>query len=193
MLHCILKKDSKIAYIDSTALKVCHVKRMSRNKVFKGIAEKGKSTMGSFFGFKLYIVIDSKGNLMSFMITKGNVHDVKVVSQITEGIRGLLFGDKGYISHPLFLRLLARGLKLITYIKKNMKNILMDLNEKILLRKRPIVETVFSYLKGQLQIEHTRHRSFQNMLVHVISALMNYQLKPNKPSISNGKLLSSNP
>jgi hypothetical protein len=181
LLSCMLRKESKISYIDSTSLKVCHKKRISANKVFKGIGAIGKSTMGWFFGFKLHIVIDNEGNLMSVKMTKGNADDRSVVLRMTEGMTGLLFGDKGYISKELFLKLLARGLKLITGIKKNMKNILTILNEKLLLRKRTLVEVVFDYLKNKFMLEHTRHRSFVNMLVHIVSTLVAYQMKPQKP------------
>lgn len=75
---CILRRDNKIAYIDSTSLNVCHPKRITRNKVFKG-AEIGKTTKGWFFGFKLHIIIDDKGNLINAKLTKWNVDDRAVV------------------------------------------------------------------------------------------------------------------
>ena len=165
-------------------INVCHAKRIRSNRVFKGLAKIGKSTKGWFFGFKLHIVIDTEGNLMKVKMTKGNVDDRSVVLQMTEDMTGFLFGDKGYISKELFLKLLARGLKLITGIKNNMKNMLMTWNEKILLRKRSLVETVFDYLKNKLMIEHTRHRSLWNFLIHIISTLIAYQIKPTKPHIS---------
>lgn len=184
LLCCLLRRNSKIAYMDSTSLNVCHPKRIRSNKVFKGLAKLGKSTKGWFFGFKLHIIIDDKGNLMRAKLTKGNVDDRAVIPQMTADMTGLMFADKGYISNPLFMRLLARGLKLITGIKQNMKNILMSWNEKILLRKRSLVETVFDYLKNKFMLEHSRHRSFINMLLHIVSTLIAYQLKPTKPQIS---------
>lgn len=193
LLCCIFRRGSKVAYIDSTSLKVCHPKRITRNKVFKGLAEIGKSTKGWFFGFKLHIVIDDKGNLMNAKLTKGNVDDRSVVPQMTADMHGFLFADKGYISRELFLRLLARGLKLITGIKLNMKNILVNFEEKILLRKRSLVETVFDYLKNKLMLEHSRHRSFVNMLTNIVSTLIVYQIKPTKPSITSHFYISSNP
>lgn len=162
LLCCVLRRNSKIAYMDSTSLSVCHPKRIRSNKVFKGLAKLGKSTKGWFYGFKLHIIIDDKGNLMSAKLTKGNVDDRSVVPQMTADITGLMFADKGYISNPLFLKLLARGLKLITGIKNNMKNILINWNKKILLRKRSIIETVFDYLKNKFILEHSRHRPFVN-------------------------------
>jgi len=183
LLQCLFVNSRGISYIDATSLAVCHPKRISQNKVFKGLAKLGKTTKGYFFGFKLHTIIDEKGNLVNVKLTKGNVDDRKVVPEMTHLLTGLLFGDKGYISKDLFLKLYKRGLKLVTNIKKNMKNQLVHWREKILLRKRGIIESVFDYLKNKLQIEHTRHRSPFNMMVHIISTLIVYQLKSSKPSI----------
>lgn len=183
-LYCLFSPGKGIAYVDATSLAVCHPKRIYRNKVFKGLASRGKTTKGWFFGFKLHVIITPQGDLMRVKLTGGNVDDRKVVPQMTQGLTGLLFGDKGYISKELFLKLYRRGLKLVTGIKKTMKNMLMDWNEKVLLRKRSLIETVFDYLKNKLQLEHTRHRSPFNMLIHLVSTLIVYQLKPTKPSIS---------
>jgi len=128
---------------------------------------------------------------MRVKLTPGNVDDRKVIDEMTKGMTGLLFGDKGYIDKALFLRLYKRGLKLVTGIKKNMKNALMPLSEKIMLRKRSLIETVFDYLKNKYMLEHTRHRSPFNMLIHVVSTLIVYQLKPTKPSVySNVQMIN---
>ena len=174
-----------ISYIDATSIAVCHPKRISRNKVFAGIAKLSKSTYGWFFGFKLHLVINEKGEIQGVTLTKGNVDDRKPVPSLTKKLTGLLFGDKGYIKKDLFLELFDRGLKLVTKVKKGMKNMLMSLNEKILLRKRSIVETVFDNLKNKFEIEHTRHRSPVNCLIHILFTLVAYSLKPKKPSITS--------
>jgi len=108
---------------------------------------------------------------------------------MTKNINGLLFGDKGYISKELFLKLYKRGLKFITGIKKTMKNVCMSLEEKILLRKRSLIETVFDYLKNKLMLDHTRHRSFLNILIHVASTLITYQIKSTKPTLKDSYVL----
>lgn len=172
-----------ISYIDATPLAVCHPKRISRNKVFSGIAALGKTTKGWFFGLKLHLLINEKGEIQSLKLTKGNVDDRAPVPSMTKAITGLLFGDKGYLKQELFDALHERGLKLVTGIKKGMKNKLMPLAEKILLRKRSIIETVFSVLKNSFEIEHTRHRSIWNAFVHILSTLVAYSLKTNKPAI----------
>ncbi|MBP9829548.1 MAG: transposase, partial [Proteobacteria bacterium] len=70
-----------------------------------------------------------------------------------------------------------------TGIKKNMQNKLMLLQEKILLRKRSIIETVNGVLKEDFQLSHTRHRSFINGFIHIFSTLVAYVFKSNKPAI----------
>ncbi len=186
------KSDNKKDYfIDSTPLAVCHNKRIKNNKVFKGLAALGKTTKGWFYGLKLHLVIDTKGNIVNVNLTKGNVNDRKVVDNLTVDLLGKLFGDKGYISVELFKRLFNRGLQLITGIKKTMRNQLTNLYDKVMLRKRSLIETVFDYLKNKFNIEHTRHRSPTNAFVHIISTLITYSFKPCKPSIKHSFLLQS--
>ena len=172
-----------IYFIDSTLLKACHIKREKQNKVFAKLARKSKSSMGWFFGFKLHIVINDKGEIMAFKITKGNVDDRKPVPFLVKGLVGKLVGDKGYISNNLFMDLWDEGLQLVTKIKSNMKNKLMHLVDKILLRKRAIIESVNDQLKNISQIEHTRHRSPWNFACNLIAGLCAYSLQPKKPSI----------
>jgi hypothetical protein len=174
-----------ISFIDSTILRVCHNKRIKRNKTFKGIAEVGKSTMGWFFGFKLHLIINDKGEILSFYLTKGNVddRDAKVITQMTKEIFGKLFGDKGYISKALSDLLFGNGIQLITAVRRNMKSIALSNEEKLLLRKRSVIETVNDELKNMCQIEHTRHRSISGFLLNVISAIAAYSFFPKKPSI----------
>jgi hypothetical protein len=104
---------------------------------------------------KLHLMINEKGDFLSVQLTPGNIDDHKPVRDMAQKIVGLLFGDKGYIDPKLFQDLHSQGLKLVTGIRKNMKNKLMILNEKILLRKRSIIETVNSVIKKDFQISHT--------------------------------------
>lgn len=183
MLQFLLVSNRNIGYVDASGLAVCHAKRTRGHKVFRGLAKLGKTTKGWFFGLKLHLVISEKGELINVAITAGNVDDRKPVPKLTEDFIGLLLGDKGYISQDLFQELYAKGVKLITGIKKNMKNTLMSLYEKMLLRKRSIIETVFGYLKHTMQLEHTRHRSPINAFIHILSTLIMYQKKSSKPSV----------
>lgn len=183
-IHFQSKGVTGIYFIDSTVLAVCHHKRASSNKVFKGLAKKSKSTMGWFYGFKLHILINDKGELMAFKITQGNVDDRKPVDDLTQGLGGKLVGDKGYISAELFSKLYQRGLQLITKIRKNMKNKLMPIIDKVLLRKRALVESVIDQLKNISQIEHSRHRSPLNCMVNIVAGIAAYCLQPKKPSLN---------
>lgn len=172
-----------IAYVDSTKIAVCHAKRISRNKVFDGVAHVGKSSMGWFYGFKLHLIVNDRGELLNVKLTKGNVDDRSVVPEMTLSLLGKLFADKGYISEDLTNQLRERGVQLITSIKKNMKPKLMTLFDKIMLRKRSIIETINDQLKNISQIEHTRHRSVANFTVNVIAGLIAYTHQEKKPAI----------
>jgi Transposase DDE domain len=181
-----------IYFIDSMIIKVCHIKREKQHRVFNGLAKKGKSSIGWFFGFKLHLVINDKGELMAFKLTAGNVDDRKPVPDLVKNLIGKLFGDKGYISKELFEKLFQEGLQLVTRLKSNMKNKLMPVIDKILLRKRSLIETVNDQLKNISQIEHTRHRSVWNFMVNILGALAAYALQPKKPSLNltvNGEQL----
>lgn len=182
---CCMGSGTGISFIDSTPIRVCKNKRIKRNKVFKGIAQLGKSTMGYFFGFKLHIVINDKGELLNFVITPGNTDDREPLKNksFIKSLKGKLYGDKGYISKELSRILFLDGLHLITSIRNNMKNTLMELKDKILLRKRSVIETVNDELKNICQVEHSRHRSFENFITNLISGLIAYSFFPKKPAI----------
>ena len=183
---CCLGECTGISYIDSTPLRVCHIKRQRSHKTFNGLATKGKSSIGWFFGFKLHIIINDKGEILDFVFTQGNVDDRTPLKsrRFHKNVFGKIFGDRGYISQDLFEQLFIDGIHLITRIKKNMKNSMMLLSDKIYLRKRALIETVNDQLKNICQIEHTRHRSFENFIANMISALIAYNFQPKKPSLN---------
>ena len=183
---CCLGQCSGISFMDSTLIKVCHRKREKQNKVFKGIAQKGKGSMGWFFGFKLHLVINERGEIIDFLLTKGNVDDRQPLKDKTfhNKVFGKIFADRGYIGQDLFEQLFVDGIHLVTKIRKNMKNTLMSIYDKILLRKRAVIESVNDILKNQCQIEHTRHRCFNNFISNLISGLIAYAFYPTKPNIN---------
>lgn len=189
--HCKGHKTGKY-YIDSTKLSVCHNLRINRHKVFKDLAQRGKTSTGWFFGFKLHIVLNNYGELMSFKLTSGNIDDRKVIQTLTKNLKGWLFGDKGYLSKTIESSLLQRGLQLFTRVKKNMKNKIMTIAQKAYLNKRNIIETMIDQLKSIYHIQHTRHRSPINFLVNLLTALFAYVLKPNKVSAKFGQFLNVN-
>ena len=178
-------KCTGITFIDSTSIKVCHNKRIKRNKVFDGVAKVGKGTMGWFYGFKLHLICNDKGELLSFCLTPGNVddRDPQTLKTLTKNIFGKLFADKGYISAPLFETLFNNGIHLVTGIKSNMKNRLMSFYDKIMLRKRSIIETINDILKNTCEVEHTRHRALHNFIMNLISAIAAYCFFDKKPAI----------
>ena len=173
-----------ISFIDSTPLQVCHPRRISRHKVFAGLAARGKTSLGWFYGFKLPLVVNDRGELLTFRLTPANVDDRQPVPRLARRLFGKLFGDKGYLSQALFTLLFDQGVELITSVRKNMKNRLMPLTDKLLLRKRSIIETINDQLKNISQIEHTRHRSVTNFLVNLVAGLLAYCHQPKKPSLN---------
>ena len=186
----LLGECTGISIVDSTPLRVCRNQRIRMHRVFKGIAARGKCSMGWFFGFKLHLICNEKGELLNFMFTPGDVDDRKPLEYkpIIRFIYGKLVGDKGYISQNLFQRLFVDGIQLITKLKSNMKGALMSVSDRLLLRKRALIETINDELKNIAQIEHSRHRSFENFLVNLLSGIAAYCFFPKKPSINFKKV-----
>jgi hypothetical protein len=172
-----------ISFVDSTILTVCHARRINSHRVFKKMAKRGKTSTGWFYGFKLHLIINDKGEILSYMLTPGNVDDRVPVPELSKDLIGKLFGDKGYISQELFQKLYERGLEIVTRLKRNMKNKLMHFANKILLRKRGIIECVNNKLKSGCQIEHHRHRSPWNFLINLVSGIIAYAYDPCKPCV----------
>ena len=186
-----LGKCSGISFIDSTAIKVCHYKREKQHKVFQGIAEKSYGTLGWFYGFKLHLISNDKGQIIDFLITKANVDDRYPLKNknFHDKIFGKIYGDKGYLGKDLFDKLFVDGIHLVTKLRKNMKKKALDFMDKVYLRKRAIIESVNDVLKNTCQIEHSRHRSFDNFLGNLIAGLTAYSFLDKKPSIKIQRFL----
>ena len=172
-----------LQFIDSLPIRVCHNRRIHSHKVFAGLARRGKGSMGWFYGFKLHLVINEQGDVLGLTLTPGNTDDRRPVAKLVRSLWGKLFGDRGYLGQELFDDLWARGLQLITKLKRNMKNKLMPLWDKLLLRQRALIECVNDQLKNISQIEHTRHRSPSNGIVNMLAAVVAYTFQPNKPAL----------
>lgn len=177
-----------ISFVDSTMIPVCHNLRRYANKVFKGIATNGKGTMGWCHGFKLHFVCNDRGEFITFCLTGANVDDrnPKVWQVLAKELYGKLFADKGYISPKLFESLFDDGIHLVTGIEANMKNRLMPLWDRIMLRKRYIIECINDMLKNTGKLVHSRHRSINNFIMNLVSAIAAYCFYDNKPEVIYG-------
>jgi transposase len=184
-LRSCFGKCTGISFLDSTSLKVCHNRRIQQHKVFKNLAARGKTSVDWFFGFKLHLIVNDKGELLNFTLTPGNTDDRTPVPKLLQQLFGKVFADKGYVSQQLAKQLMqTSGIQLITKLRRNMKNRLMSLSDRLMLRKRAIIETVIDQLKNISQVEHSRHRSPVNCLVNVVCGLIAYTHQPKKPSIA---------
>jgi transposase len=184
-LHRCFGQCTGLSVMDATKIQVCHNRRIKRHQVFKGIAARGKTSVDWFFGFKLHLVCNDQGELLNIAVTPGNTDDRKPVLTLLKGLSGKVLADRGYISQPLFETLLTQmGIQLLTKPKRNMKNKLMPLMDKLLTRKRSIIETIIDQLKNISQIEHSRHRSPVNCMVNIVCGLIAYCHQPKKPSLN---------
>jgi hypothetical protein len=172
-----------IAVMDSTPLAVCDKPRLATPKGFAGLARRGKTSRGWVCGFTLHRLVHDAGALLAWRLTPGQVNDRQPGKRLTAGLGGERWGDRGSLSQALPDVLLRQGLELLTKIRKNMKHRLMRLWDKLLLRKRSLIETIKDQLKNRSQIEHTRHRSVAGFMVHLVAGLVAYSYRPKKPSL----------
>jgi Transposase DDE domain len=175
-------RKTGIYYVDSTALPVCHNRRIARHKVFAGLAARGKTSMGWFCGFKLQLVFNHQHEIVALKLTPGNVSDPAPVISLLKGLTGKLFGDKGYIGKKLAATLLRQGLALMTKVRKNMKALPMTLADQLLLKARNMAETIIGQIKAFSSLNLPKHRSPLNAFIHLIAALTAYQLNPIQPN-----------
>lgn len=188
--HCF-GQCTGIGFADSTSVKVCHNRRISRNKVFKDFAARGKTSVDWFFGFKLHIVVNEHGEILNVIVTPGNIDDRKPIPDLLSGLFGKIFADRGYVSQQLADKLFKEfGIEFFAKPRRNMKNKLMRLHDKLLSRKRSIIETINDQLKNISQIEHSRHRSPVNFCVNLLCGLIAYCHQPKKPSLHMDWILS---
>lgn len=183
-------EETGIYYADSKKLPVCDNRRIYQNKVFKGIADRGKSSTGWFYGFKVFLVVNQYGQIMKAMFSKGSKADnnLEWMLELFQSFKGLMFTDKGFISAKGFEILYNKGLKLITGVRSNMKNKLVNLIEKKLHKKRGMIEAVNDILMTVCDIDHTRHRNPINCFVNLLSGLIAYTFFDKIPSIFAKKI-----
>lgn len=181
-------RESGLYFVDSTKLQVCHNRRIHSHKVFEGIAQRGKTSTGWFFGLKLHLVVNHGGEVVRFLLSSGNKSDMNLslLERLTKGLTGKVWADRGYASWKAFRNMMDSGLKLIFKFKSNMKNALLELGEKRMSKKRGVVESVIDILKNICDIEHSRHRKPDNAFTHIIAGLAAYSFRERKPSITLG-------
>jgi hypothetical protein len=186
MMHYLSGRKTGIYYVDSTHFAVCKNVSISNHKTFEGLASRGHSSIDWFYGFKLHMIINDKSEIVAIKITQGNIDDRQAFEEmvIKKNLKGKCYADRGYLSKDLFARLYRKGLMLITDIKRNMKNYLLPILDKILHRKRFIIETIFGYIKEHFNLRPNKHRSPVNFFASLFAALVAFQIKPLKPHIA---------
>lgn len=186
-VFCTVKCGEK-NYIDSAQLPVCHNRRIHSNRVFKEIAKRGKTSTGYFYGLKIHLVTNDLGEVIEFIITPGNVADNNkdLLRKLLQNVKGKVFGDKGYLT-KIFNELYQQGIQLVTKVRRNMRTALVTMEDKFFLNKRGIIESVIDILKAICDIDHTRHRSPVNAIVHILGGVAAYHFLDQKPSIYSRK------
>ena len=178
--HC-LDRSNGINFIDSTHIKICHNRRIHNHKVFADFTERGHCSIGWFYGFELHLIINDKGEILSFYLTRGNIDDrnIKIMTtSMTQDIFGKLFGDEGYISMALADLLWGNVIQMIARPPKNMNDFNILQTHKIMLRKkRAITECVNYELKNISKLQYTRHR-INNFLINMTGVLCTYYFFP---------------
>lgn len=183
LIKLLTGEKNGVYFIDSTKLAVCHNKRIFNHKTFKGSASRGKNSMGWFFGYKLHLLINKKGEIMNVSLTGGSTDDRKVLDDIMKGFEGTLYGDRGYIGKDLKEKMKKKNINLVTRTKKNMKTPVLDTLDEFYLGKRNIIETIIGKLKIKFNLEHSRHRSPDNFMINILCCLMAYILTDQKLEI----------
>ena len=176
-------KCTGITFVDNMMIPVCYNVKRYFNKVFAGLAGSDKDTMGWCHGFKLHLLCNDSGEVITFCLTGANVdkRDRRVWTVFVKVLYGKVFTDRGYIKQELFESLFSQGIQLVHCLKAKMKNKLMPMWEKIMLRKRYIIECINELLKNKAGIVHSRHRSIHNFIMNLCSALTAYCFYENKP------------
>jgi hypothetical protein len=174
-------------------LAVWHNRRIAQHRVFAGLAARGKTSMGWFFGFKLHLVFNSQRQIVALRLTRGNVSDTTPVPGLTKDLVGKLFGDKGYIGKKLAEQLLRWGLTLMTRVRRNMQALPLSLLDQAFLNGRHIAETIIGHIKQCSSLRLPKHRSVFNAFTHLTAAIIAYQTDPLLPKSARTSMPLPNP
>jgi hypothetical protein len=165
-------------FMDATPLSVCDNHYISSHKVTKGFAERGKTTRGWFYGFKLHGTCDARGTLLNLTFTPGNVPDNKETETITGGLEGLFVADAGYLLRKeVFEALFEAHKHILSATRKNMKR-LMSAEQGKLLRERNIIETTWDVLKERFELVYHLARSMNGLFRHYCYSIISFLLRP---------------
>lgn len=167
----------KIKFIDSMPICVCKNKRIFTYKVSE-LANRGKSSIGWFFGFKVHLIVDRNGRLLNFKITGGNISDQShdLIKELTKDLKGLLIGDKGYQSKEMFKEFKDKGLYFLTGLRKSKKNERLPIFEGYhsLKRLRQKLETINGQIKFRQGMESSLPRSHKGYFWRYTSAILSF-------------------
>jgi Transposase DDE domain len=177
-----LGKKTGLYDIDSTALPVCHNRRIGRHQPLAGLAARGQTCRGWFFAFKLPLVCNDLPEIAALKLTPGHVADTAPVPALTQDLLGKRFGDQGYLGKNLAGERLRRGLTLFTRVRKNRKSLPLSRIDKMLLNGRPMADTIMGRSKGRASLHLPQHRLPSNAFLPILAALVAYQLDPIKPN-----------
>jgi Transposase DDE domain len=165
----------------STALPVCHRRRIGRHKTFTGLAARGRTSMGWFLGFQLSLVFHDLNEMVALKLTAGHVSETAPVPALTQDLLGKRFGEKGYSSKKLAAELLRRGLTLFPRVRKNRKSLPISMIDRMLLNGRHRAETIIGSIKGRSSLHLPKHRLPCNGFLPIMAAMVAYQLDPIPP------------
>ncbi len=162
-----------LMFVDGSEIPVCTNKRIFTHKVSRIIAQRSKSSKGWFYGFRLHILCDRKGNLLGIKITPGNIDERKMVLKLIKDLQGILVADAGYISSELQKKLSGLNVWFLTGVKKNQKKLMTKANH-LLLKARQRVETTIGVLKQRLGLVTSLPRSVPGYQVHYVLVCLAY-------------------
>jgi len=139
---------------------------------------KVSSKKETIFGYKLHLLITLNGLILDFELAPANASDLKVGEELLANHANLdVIGDKGYISAETAANLLRQNdIKLLTLPRRNQKQQLPEVIERLINSVRQIIETVNGQLAEQFNIERTYAHSFWGLCARLYTKLTAHTL-----------------